>query len=142
MPPRFWIRESAVNCGLFRLTATGAQSLLSLFWGHLCLFSWVGCVFLFWVTCVLSLLSKQQARTKTLLGQPWAFGLGLLFLGLRPGSTPVFFHSGFGVGLLLLRLRPGYTPFKASVWVYFLVWCLLSLRFRSGLTPSKASAWV
>ena len=106
------VLDQGISCKLwFVQTDSDRCPITSVFiLGVTCVFfSWVGCVFLFWVTCVLSLLSKQQARTKTLLGQPWAFGLGLLFLGLRPGSTPVFFHSGFGVGL---------PPFTASAWLY------------------------
>ena len=106
----------------------GAQSLLSLFWGHLCPF-FPGSVVSFFFGSLVSflLLSKQQSRAKTIFGQSWAF--------VRPEFTPVFFHSGFGLGLLLLRLRPGFTPFirYASVWVYFLVCAFFHYGFGLGL---------
>ena len=97
------------------------------FLGHLCL-SFLGhwCLFASFET---------TARAKTLFGQPWAVGPGLLLSGLRPGCAPVFFHSGFGLGLLLFRLPSGFTPFRVSGSVCsFEGSGLLILMFRSGYT--------
>ena len=90
-------------------------------------FSWVGCVFLFWVTCVIFTSFETTVSSENHF---WPV------LGFRSAEfTPVFFHSGFGLGLLLLRLRPGFTPFirYASVWVYFLVCAFFHYGFGLGL---------
>ena len=69
-----WIPKTLISARLSR----GSPSLLSYF-GVTCVFlSWLACVFLF---CVIGVFST------VLFGPPWAFGLGLLLLGLRPGFT-------------------------------------------------------
>ena len=103
---------------LFRKTfnQTSAQSLLSFFWGHLCLFVWGSLMSFFLGSLVFFVVRKQQSRAPA--------------LGCRSGFTP-FLSLGFRFGLTL---------FRASAWVSSFLGFRLS--FKLAFASFRVLGWV